>query len=390
MQSKRFTTVKSSPGVRYDSWTQSYCAQKYICGKRYTKTFATLKEARSWKNEFHPLLATLASAPTATVPQGDDNGSLGHTLGEVWQMYREAVFPTLEAASIENKIKTLRFIDRLLNVPMKRLIPDVIDAHIKEEKAAAIVCGSALRCNFDHDLKELKTLLNWYRENYDFKFVVPILKRHNALGFIKPLPKRNRKITAEETAMFFEALGPFFRDFAMTQFFVAGRVSEVAGIQEQDVDLDNRCLTIQHVLSWQLNKRVCHLKSTPKNGEARFCYLNESLFDILSRRLKTKPKNCTYVFEENGAPLKYRQIEHAYNSALKRCGLFGKYSGTHILRHGMATTTRRVTGSLESTQAVTGHKDQRLVQHYATMHSTKQRDAVIEVEKFMRELQTQN
>lgn len=49
----------------------------------------------------------------------------------------------------------------------------------------------------------------------------------------------------------------------------------------------------------------------------------------------------------------------------------------------MATITRHVTGSLEATQAVTGHKDQKLVQHYASMPSMAQQDAVNMVEKFM-------
>jgi hypothetical protein len=53
----------------------------------------------------------------------------------------------------------------------------------------------------------------------------------------------------------------------------------------------------------------------------------------------------------------------------------------------MATLTRKVTGSLEATQAVTGHKDQKLVQHYATLPETAQKNAVISVEKHIINLQ---
>ncbi len=53
------------------------------------------------------------------------------------------------------------------------------------------------------------------------------------------------------------------------------------------------------------------------------------------------------------------------------------------MRHSMATITRRVTGSLEATQAVTEHKDQKLVQHYATLPSRTQEEAVKNVESFM-------
>jgi len=52
----------------------------------------------------------------------------------------------------------------------------------------------------------------------------------------------------------------------------------------------------------------------------------------------------------------------------------------------MATITRRVTGSLDSTQAVTGHKDQKLVQHYADLPSNTQVEAVSQVEEFMNKI----
>lgn len=68
---------------------------------------------------------------------------------------------------------------------------------------------------------------------------------------------------------------------------------------------------------------------------------------------------------------------------LEKCGLSEKYSSTHFIRHTMATITRHVTGSLESVQSVTGHKDQRLVQHYAALNTDIQKDALIQVENFL-------
>ncbi len=52
----------------------------------------------------------------------------------------------------------------------------------------------------------------------------------------------------------------------------------------------------------------------------------------------------------------------------------------------MATITREVTGSLEATQAVTGHKDQRMAQHYASLSSSVQKKAVEDVEVFLKKL----
>jgi len=51
----------------------------------------------------------------------------------------------------------------------------------------------------------------------------------------------------------------------------------------------------------------------------------------------------------------------------------------------MATLTRLVTGSLNSTQAVTGHKDFRLVQHYGEIDRDENRKAITAVEKHLTE-----
>ena len=61
------------------------------------------------------------------------------------------------------------------------------------------------------------------------------------------------------------------------------------------------------------------------------------------------------------------RIQYQYNNALKRAGLFPKFSSTHIMRHSMGTITRMVTGSMDSAQAVTGHKDIKMAQHYSSM-----------------------
>jgi len=49
----------------------------------------------------------------------------------------------------------------------------------------------------------------------------------------------------------------------------------------------------------------------------------------------------------------------------------------------MATITRQATGSLEATQAVTGHKDQKLVQHYAALDMSLNKNALEKVSEFL-------
>jgi integrase len=171
---------------------------------------------------------------------------------------------------------------------------------------------------------------------------------------------------------------------ALTQFYIAGRIQEAAGLTVECVDMEKKGIEISKVIVWsRTTKEFDYLKESTKTGAVRHCYINETLYEILDRNIKSLPDGCKFVFNLNGEPLKIRVIQSNYNKALRKAGLFPKYSGTHILRHSMAAITREVTGSLDSTQAVTGHQDRKMVQHYSGSPSYRQKDAVIEVEKVM-------
>jgi len=97
--------------------------------------------------------------------------------------------------------------------------------------------------------------------------------------------------------LFFDYLPPLYRDLAMMQFYCAGRIGEICGIQWSNIDM----------------------------------------------------KNCT--------------VQINYRDAQRKSGV--PYSGTHILRHGMAKLARQVGGGLDAVLAMTGHKDLKLANHYS-------------------------
>ena len=255
------------------------------------------------------------------------------------------------------------------------------------KKEACIKACDGKRFSFDNELTTLRTVFNWYKEEIDFKFINPILKKHRMLGRIKEKPIREKKMEPHELLLFFKALSekPFWYDFAMVQFAFAARVQEIAGLQKVNIDLLRNQLTIKDVVVWSRSTRkFLELKSRPKNGEIRTCFMTPKLREIVERRMKDGPSTSSYVFQINGEPISYRSVQHHYNFALRKCGLAARYSATHFMRHTMATITRHVTGSLESVQAVTGHKDQRLVQHYAALSTNVQKNALEQVENFLK------
>ncbi len=60
-----------------------------------------------------------------------------------------------------------------------------------------------------------------------------------------------------------------------------------------------------------------------------------------------------------------------YREAQRKSGV--PYSGTHILRHGMAKLARQVGGGLDAVLAMTGHKDLKLADHYSKSTEDDQR-----------------
>lgn len=193
-------------------------------------------------------------------------------------------------------------------------------------------------------------------------------------------------MTENEISLFFSMIRErkFWYDFSLTQFLLACRVQEIAGLQKANIDFKNRVITIREVVVWsKKTKQFSYLKKLPKNGEEKVLYLSDELLEVLKARIETDKSNSPYVFHDGGLPLNYRRIQYNYEWALDKVGLGEKFSGTHFLRHSMATLVRSVTGSLDSVQALTGHKDNKLVQHYAGLQIDESKKAIIAVGKYM-------
>lgn len=60
-----------------------------------------------------------------------------------------------------------------------------------------------------------------------------------------------------------------------------------------------------------------------------------------------------------------------YREAQRKSGV--PYTGTHILRHGMAKLARQVGGGLDAVLAMTGHKDLKLADHYSKSNEDDQK-----------------
>ena len=353
---KRYRKLQHT-GIRKDELTNTYNVRKKIEGKLHSRSFSSILECKKWLNEFHPDLyeSDFDSSPT---------------FKELFTDYDKEIIETLEYSSREVKRQRSRlFLIKFPNIRINKLDSNYFKQFFKEQKIEAL--KDKRRYSFDKEIKELKAIFNWHREYRDYTFIVPLTKVHNQIGKVRKKIPKNKKMTLSQIKDFFDAFeSDLYRDIAIAQFFCCARISEIAGIQLQSINLDDSTITIKDVVVWNRGKRFIELKPYPKNNDIKLIKIASPLLNAIERRLSECVIGSNYLFHINGEPVPYRSIQHNYDRAFKKANL-EQFSGTHTLRHSMASIARQLTGSIDSVQALTGHKSTRQAEHYAgiTYHS---------------------
>lgn len=379
-------TVKGHPGIRKKS-NGHYIATKSVGGKRYYKEFETLREASKWKNEFHPLLAPIVSQKRNTLTVTDQSNGKDKTIsfGEVLEKYSKQFLRSLQTYTQYKKTQRLsKFAAPLLSVPLCSFSPEVITNHLDDQKL--LISEGSRRCNFDKELKDLASVFNWYRDNVDFTFVNPVTRIHFKLGRIREVPEKKKDMDMDEFVEFVSHLRPMFRSMAILMLLWAARVGEIAAITDDVVNFRKKEVWLSNVIVW-IKGRPNPKKGTKTGHDAVF-KMTDLAEAELRKLMEMRPKGCKYFFQRKGRPLRYGLILEEFNRALREAGL--PYSGTHVIRHTMATITRKNAG-LDATQAILRHTTARMSEEYARLDvNEKVSEVVIQAEELFRKAATRS
>lgn len=364
-RSKNYKKIKGAKGIYQNEITHKYLVEKRVSGKLHTSTFLSLFEAKQWQKKFD-----------GTKVKEDNEQSKCSTLKEVWESMQRNHFPILATSTKDIWLRRYKLIQTLEHLPMDQITPSKISdwviywvTHFSSEDYQNSGRGRSGRCNLNNELNLFVCIFNWYKQSELFEkealnLTCPVKKKHKKMGFIKPLPDKRKQIELKDAYLFFEFLQPLYRDLAKMQFYTAGRIGEVSGIQWKNVDLKNRRLLIKETCVWDMTlKTFIELKPFPKNREPRAVFITDEIMEVLLRRQAFKLPANDYVFHVDGNPLNYGTIQVNYRAAQRKSGV--PYTGTHILRHGMAKLARQVGGGLDAVIAMTGHKDLKLADHYS-------------------------
>lgn len=379
-----YKKLQNNPGIYKHKVSGNYLAQKKIKGKTHRKTFKRLSDAKRWRKLFN----------------GKDliekKAWMTSTLKDVWSTMQESHFPTLAPSTREIWHRRYERLKQIEHLHMEQITPSKISSWLKKnvkyyksKEYEELRRGGAKRCNLENELNLLVTIFNWYKESEEFEIEssglnCPVKKRHKKEAFIRPTPVKNKKISLDHALKFFAYLKPLYRDLALFQYYTASRIGESAGLQWNRIDFENNKIVIMETCQWDMSEKTyTSLNPNPKNKEPKPVHMTKELREILERRLEHKEEGNNFVFHVEGKPLNYGTIQVNYREAQRK----GKipYSGTHILRHGMATLARQVGGGLDAVIAMTGHKDYKLADHYSKLDSEYQKELS---EKIMRYIDT--
>jgi integrase len=369
MSKKGYTKVKGAEGIYKQQNSGKYLAMKKVNGKQFQMSFDTIFEAKQWRKYFDGVSFI---SPT----DSEEDVSNFSTLKEVWEVMRKHHFPTLATSTKAIWERRYELLKSLEHLPMDKITPSKITAwvnnyveHFKSEEYQGSGRGHAGRCNLNNELNMFVTIFNWYKGSEQFEkeavlLTCPVKTKHRKLGFIKPVPDKKKQIDLQSAYLFFDYLPPLYRDLAMMQFYCAGRIGEICGIQWSNIDMRNRRMLIKHACVFHpSNKTFLELKPFPKNKEPRPVFITEEIMEILKRREPFKIPGNDFVFHVEGKPINYCTVQMNYRDAQRKSKV--PYTGTHILRHGMAKLARSVGGGLDAVIAMTGHKDLKLADHYS-------------------------
>lgn len=367
--------VRNSKGKR----KLYYQAEVYIAGVRVdSRLFETKSAAHAWHDETLKRHKLGESSPGAIM-----------TFRQVVERYRTGPFQELRPSSQQAREPRFRYLldGPLSGVVMQDFGRKAVDRWLEWLRAHPTT-RNAGRLSFHQELKILSVVLNWYREEFDHRFAVPIVEAHRRAATFKPVPARRPDyyIDPKKVEPWIEALrkrpDPVYGRLATLMVLTGLRLGEAAGLCWDAVDLDSPTpsLRIVRTLAWHYKTKEPYLQDAAKTEDSiRVVSISGAVLRVL-REVRSEghcPTDRVFV-TRRGRMLLDNTVRANFNRAFEAAGL--PWSGTHIARHTFATLgLLSDPGNLGGVQAALGHKSQRQTEVYAkvvALRSSKVTDKV--------------
>lgn len=344
-------------------------------GKRATKTFFSLAEARDW------LFGSITQKQT-------DLSSEGYNISDLLNDWRRLGWSHLTKSTQIFYSRMFKSFEPIYNIQAENLHPQHIDEWLHTLRSPEWISKfSSKRESLDKEFSLLKSAVAWYIDRNDnTKLRSPFKKRHTQMLRIRPAkPKTRKAMYPEELELWLAELKKdnfLFYVMALVQVHQVLRVSEVAAMKWSNLNLEHREYTLtEHVIWPRVNGAPPELApgtKTNKNGEVFKSFLQQESLSALSE-LRSLTQKSDLIFTLDGSLLTYRQVQHAYDKAFVKLGL--PFRGTHVCRHSGATNFLEKTGDMLALQQMGAWRTQQMAMHYGKISANRAKEATLKAEK---------
>ena len=314
----------------WDKKTNSFKARVRISGHpQITKTgFSTREDAKRWELNAKHALKNSQPIPTYT-PDLFSQASSNYIKWCEDHKYAPG--------TVDTKLQIFRDFVTFLKTdpPVSDINSDTIESYMASRKRPK---------TSNRHLRELKTLFNWLKKNKYIKSNpcddIEKYRVEKYYPYVPPPEDINKVLLIADD---------FQYDFLQTIYHLAARRKEVMTLKWEDVDFENRTVSV-----WTR-------KRFGGNLERDTLKMNNVLKEILTNR----PRCCKWVFCEKCKPLTRTKIEGVVKRLCKKAGV--KQFGFHAIRHhvsALMAASKKL--SLIDIQRQLRHKSATTTNHYLT------------------------
>ncbi len=365
-----------------------YLADIYVRGvKVASKSFETRSHAEAWHDDARN---SWSEGRNKSKLQQTKAFTFGDAL-DAYQKDSEGLLKQRLASQQSMMARMEHFLESpLLTVPMSDFTAGSIDAWfdwILDQPTAK----NPGRKSFRIELKYLSTILNWYRNECDPSFVIPIVKKHHRRAKFKHVtPRRKDYFIREADIMpWTEWLKSHRKDQSyhrLAKFMVLTgmRLGEACGMCWDQIDLERREAYISRSMSWDHWTKKPYLLDTVKSDDShRLIHLSDALIPMLKVMKLDASDGQGCVFKnKKGEFLKDTSVRSAFNAGFKALGL--PWTATHICRHTWGTLGLKANNdNISKVQVGLGHADRRVSEIYAKAQAQADRSTVENTAKLM-------
>lgn len=321
---------------------------------------STLKEAMAAREELLRSVHEPRSTPTRRETVGD--------FAAYWLDYK-AKRGDLESSTLERYATALGHLsERILESYLDELsVDDVVNWMLKAVQVApGRVPKRFAASTVNSWLRVLRTLLNDACRLRGLRF--------NPAAAARPLVESTNleepnSLSTDDLARLLDELReaePALMMAAWTQAFTGLRWGEVSALKWCDLDSEKRILVIRRKV------QKGRLVPTTKTNRLRRVAVPESLLEMLNdyrKQLSGAQKASELMFPSSvGKPIWNSRISEALARARKRAGITQRFT-SHGFRRSLTDLLREATVDPVVAKAITGHRTDRMREHYSTVRN---------------------